>query len=241
MVSLVLAFSLSLIVLLAYFLRRITGFGAAIAATPFAALLFGDVKQAVAVVAVIELASTLGGFSSSRGRVWGLLRAPGLLPVTLGTLVGCGALFLSPATPLKVAFSVYVMLFALKLFFGPHFQLGGIRMPSAAYFLAGGLFGGFLNTGRPFVTHALQEKYVGQEFGSKLSSVFASKGIVQVACYIALGIASVESLTYSLSAVPALVLASLLARATPTDLDEKIVTGAASLILFVAGGLVLIQ
>lgn len=106
------------IILCAYFIRGVTGFGSGLLAVPALALCAFPMKTIVPLVMSLDfIASFILGGSNKRQADWGEIRA--LLPFgLLGALCGVYALIRFPAGPIVLALSVFTIFFGARNLFG---------------------------------------------------------------------------------------------------------------------------
>lgn len=151
------------IILSAYFIRGISGFGSGLIAVPLLALSY-PLQFAVPLILALDFtASFVLGGTNNKQADWKEIRA--LLPFgLLGACAGAFALLTFPPGPVLVMLGAFTMFFGFRNVFGVH-PVGQI---SRAWALPTGLVGGgagalFGTSGPPYIiylTHRLQNKSV---------------------------------------------------------------------------------
>ena len=176
------------ILLVAYLIRGITGFGSGLIAVPLLAL-FLPLKFVVPLVLLLDFtASTvLGGVTFKRVR-WRELQV--LVPFAMiGILIGTHLLVRVPQTPLLIALGLLVMLFGLRSLLNLH----GDKVISRAWAipagLTGGLIGSLFGTGGPpnviYLTHRIHDK---GELRATFSALFFIDGLTRIVTFIIVGL-----------------------------------------------------
>ncbi len=136
------------IVISAYFIRGITGFGSGLISIPLLALSF-PLTFAIPLLLALDFtaAMVLGGVNRKQTQ-WGEIKV--LLPAGLvGGVIGVVALLNLPSTPILVALGVFTMFFGFRNVFGlqPVGQINkGWAVPAG---LAGGATGALFGVGSP--------------------------------------------------------------------------------------------
>ncbi|MBD3389204.1 MAG: TSUP family transporter [Candidatus Altiarchaeales archaeon] len=230
MVDVVVVMGVGLIVLLSYFLRTLTGFGSALIAMPFLVLLFSDLRFVVPLFAAIELLNGYLNYRGSAARAKFSDYKATFSMVFVGTVIGCLLLRFAPENVLRFFFALFLLAFAVKLYFGSGFKLPGYGLVDVGFYpLIGGLLFGVYNTGRPVVLSWLSKRPLEKPLTEEsLASLFFFKSVFQVALFIVLGLLGFSVLAYLILAVPMLLLARFLAASTPNHLDDRMVSGGAS-------------
>lgn len=176
------------ILLLAYLIRGITGFGSGLIAVPLLAL-FEPLQLVVPVVLALDfIASFILGGTSAKGASWREIRL--LLPFGLiGASIGVFALVRLPAAPLLVALGLFAAFFGVRNLLGiqPAGQVSALWAAPAG--LAGGGAGAVFGTSAPpyiiYLTHRLQDKSVVR---ATFSWLFVIDGGFRLALFAATGL-----------------------------------------------------
>lgn len=178
----------AVILLAAYCIRGITGFGSGLIAVPLLAL-FLPLTFVVPLVLLLDFTASivLGGFNRQRvcwREVW-LLIPFGVI----GVLIGTHLLVNLPPTPMLIALAAFVFLFAIRSLF----NLQGDKpvsqwwAPPAA--LTGGTVGALFGTGGPpyviYLSHRIKDK---SELRATFSAVFFTEGLTRIASFVVAGL-----------------------------------------------------
>jgi uncharacterized membrane protein YfcA len=176
------------ILLTAYFIRGITGFGSGLISVPLLAL-FLPLKFVVLVVLLLDFTASIvmGGFNFKRVK-WGEIAV--LIPFgVVGVVVGTHLLVNLPTGPMLMALAGFVFIFALRNMFNIHSEKRisrGWAVPAA---LTGGTVGALFGTGGPpyviYLSHRIREK---SDLRATFSALFFSDGLARVISFLAAGL-----------------------------------------------------
>jgi len=178
-----------LVLLLAYFVRGISGFGSGLIAVPLLALKF-PLPQVVPFMLLADFsASALIGGIHFRHVARDEIRR--LLPASLvGVALGTGLLVVLPASALLFTLSAFILVFALR-FLLPHPRAFSPASPLWAYpaALAGGAVGGMFGTGGPpyviYLSHRIEDKNI---LRATLSGLFFMEGLIRIGSFLIAGL-----------------------------------------------------
>jgi hypothetical protein len=177
------------ILLLAYFVRGISGFGSGLIAVPLLALRF-PLAEVVPFMLIMDFsASALVGGVSFKQVAWTEIRR--LLPVSLvGVILGT-SLLISLSTPLLLTvLSLFILAFALRSLLT---QPGKFKPVSTRWAipaaLTGGAVGGLFGTGGPpyviYLSHRIEDKTT---LRATLSGLFFLEGLIRIATFLVVGL-----------------------------------------------------
>ncbi|MEW6133955.1 MAG: sulfite exporter TauE/SafE family protein [Pseudomonadota bacterium] len=176
------------VLLLAYFLRGISGFGSGLVAVPLLALVF-PLPIVVSVVLLLDFAASLalGGVNFRQVR-WDEVRP--LVPFgVIGVILGTTLLVSLPRQPLLIGLGVFILFFAARSLLNLHGEKPVSRLWAMPASLVGGTVGGMFGTGGPpyviYLQHRLKDK--GQ-LRATLSGVFFLEGLLRIGTFIAAGL-----------------------------------------------------
>lgn len=197
------------ILLIAYFIRGITGFGSGLIAVPLLAL-FLPLQFVVPLVLLLDFTASLvlGGvhFRHVQWSEVGLLFPLSLVGVALGT----GLLVNLPQTPMLIALGLFVLAFAVRSLLNLHGDKPvslGWAFPAS---FAGGTVGSLFGTGGPpyviYLTHRIRDK--GQ-LRASLSAVFFFEGLTRIVSFLIVGLLLSLEIWLAFAAALPLVLAAL--------------------------------
>jgi uncharacterized membrane protein YfcA len=176
------------ILLAAYFIRGITGFGSGLIAVPLLAL-FQPLQFVVPLVLLLDFTASLvlGGLHFKRVQ-WnevGILIPFSLIGVTLGTSL----LVSLPQTPMLIALALFVFVFAVRSALNLHSEKPVSRLWAAPAALTGGTVGGLFGTGGPpyviYLAHRIRDK---GELRATLSAVFFIEGLTRIVSFLIVGL-----------------------------------------------------
>lgn len=177
------------VLLLAYFVRGISGFGSGLIAVPLLALRF-PLQDVVPFMLISDFsASALVGGVTFKHVAWSEIRR--LLPLSLvGVVIGTSLLVsLSPQILLTIL-AVFILAFALRSLlvragtFKPASHLWAL--PAA---LTGGAVGGLFGTGGPpyviYLSHRIEDK---STLRATLSGLFFLEGLIRIITFLIVGL-----------------------------------------------------
>ncbi|CAK0767181.1 putative membrane transporter protein [Gammaproteobacteria bacterium] len=186
--------SLATILLLAYFVRGIAGFGSGLLAVPLLAH-FMPLTFVVPYMLVLDFtASLVLGGVTWREVDWQELKPlwPGSL---IGVLLGTVWLIRLPRAPLLLGLGGLVMGFALRLWWVPPRISPVSRLWAIPAGLLGGLVSGLFGTGGPpyviYLTHRLANK---QRLRASFSALFTLEGGIRLVISLAAGLLNQDGL-----------------------------------------------
>jgi uncharacterized protein len=182
-----LAITLS-ILLAAYFIRGITGFGSGLIAVPLLAH-FLPLQFVVPLCLVLDFTASLVLSRHGRRQVrWDEIRP--LLPFTLvGIVLGAYLLLNLPREPLLTTLGLFVMLFGMRYVFNIHGEHSVSRLWAMPAGLLGGMVGALFGTGGPpyviYLTHRLRDKF---ELRATFSGLFLLEGALRILTFLLAGL-----------------------------------------------------
>ncbi len=178
----------ALILVTAFFLRGMSGFGSGLLAVPLLAL-YLPLTFVVPLMLVVDFtaAVTLGG--SARSRIaWKEIAS--LLPFTAsGLILGLFLLIRLPPAPLELVLGVFVIAFGLRNILGLHGSTPVSRMWAAPAGLLGGTIGSMFGTGGPpyvvYLSHRIHDK---TKLRATLSGLFVLDGGMRIISFLITGL-----------------------------------------------------
>lgn len=176
------------ILLGAYAIRGITGFGSGLIAVPLLAL-FMPLQFVVPWVLLLDFTASIliGGFNFGRVK-WREISI--LIPLgTLGVALGTGLLVNLPQAPMLFALAAFVLVFALRSVFNVHGDKPASRLWAIPASLTGGTVGALFGTGGPpyviYLTHRIRDKGA---LRATLSALFFTEGLARIVSFSAAGL-----------------------------------------------------
>jgi len=197
--------AMAAILLAAYFIRGITGFGSGLIAVPLLAL-FLPLKFVVPLILLLDFTASvvIGGlhFRHVNWREIGVLIPLGMIGVVLGTSL----LVNLPSGPMLLALAGFVFVFAVRSVFnirGDRPISRGWAVPAA---LTGGTVGALFGTGGPpyviYLTHRIHDK---SDLRATFSALFFSDGLTRIVSFLVAGLLlSAKVWVAYLAALPAM-------------------------------------
>jgi len=176
------------ILLAAYFIRGITGFGSGLISVPLLAL-FLPLKFVVPLILLLDFTASIviGGFNFKRVK-WdevGVLIPFGIVGVVLGTSL----LVSLPPDPMLFALAGFVFVFAVRSILnirGDKPISRGWAVPAS---LTGGTVGALFGTGGPpyviYLTHRIHDK---SDLRATFSALFFTEGLTRIVSFLVAGL-----------------------------------------------------
>lgn len=177
------------VLLLAYFVRGISGFGSGLIAVPLLALRF-PLPEVVPFILITDFsASALVGGVTFKHVAWTEIRR--LLPLSLiGVVLGASLLVSLPPALLLGILALFILVFALRSLL---IKAGAFKPVSTAWAypaaLTGGAVGGLFGTGGPpyviYLSHRIEDK---SSLRATLSGLFFLEGLIRIITFLAIGL-----------------------------------------------------
>jgi uncharacterized membrane protein YfcA len=229
------------IVLGAYFIRGITGFGSGLIAVPLLALIL-PLQTVVPLVLVLDFSASL--LMSSKGRAdvqWKEILP--LLPTSLlGIIIGVTLLVSLPREPLLTALALFVILFGLRYLLNIHSERLISRAWSVPAGFAGGLIGALFGTGGPpfiiYMAHRIHDK---SRLRASLSGLFLVDGSVRIVTFLVAGLLGLHLMPLLLALAPAMVLALYVGHHVHVAMSHRQMLILVGTLLLISGGSLLIK
>ena len=195
------------VVLVATTAQTVAGFGFALVAVPFFAVVL-DVRDAVVLVSLLGvLNNAILTRTAWRHVPWEVV-GPMLAGAFVGMPIGLVVLLLAPQESLRLAVGAATLAMAAAL-------VAGLRIRrSIAAEVSAGLVSGLLNTsvgmnGPPIVLYLQGREHAPGEFRGAMAVFFFVCNVITLAGFLATGIVSREALTLWAAALPAVAIGSL--------------------------------
>lgn len=225
----------AVIVLLAYFIRGIAGFGSGLIAVPLLAL-FLPLTFVVPLILLLDFTASLvmGGLDFKRVQ-WKEVGV--LIPFSIiGVLAGTHLLVNLPAMPMLLGLAAFVLIFAIRSLLnikGEKPVSRGWAVPAA---LTGGTIGGLFGTGGPpyviYLNHRIHDKSL---LRATFSALFFMEGAVRIATFFGAGLLLEQQVWWnSLGALPLMLGALWLGGHVHTGLSHAQMTRLVGALLLVA-------
>lgn len=201
--------AIAAILLTAYFIRGITGFGSGLISVPLLALLL-PLKFVVPLILLLDFTASIviGGFNFKRVQ-WseiGILIPFGIVGVVLGT----GLLVNLPPAPMLIALSGFVFIFAVRSVFNIRGDKPASRWWAVPASLTGGTVGALFGTGGPpyviYLTHRVHDK---SDLRATFSALFFTEGMTRIVSFLVAGLLMTAKVWITYFAALPLVLGAL--------------------------------
>jgi len=176
------------ILLAAYFIRGITGFGSGLISVPLLAL-FLPLKFVVPLILLLDFTASIviGGFNFKRVK-WdevGVLIPFGVVGVVLGTSL----LVSLPPEPMLLALAGFVFVFAVRSILNIRSDKPISRGWAVPASLTGGTVGALFGTGGPpyviYLTHRIHDK---SDLRATFSALFFTEGVTRIVSFLVAGL-----------------------------------------------------
>ncbi|MHB1051473.1 MAG: sulfite exporter TauE/SafE family protein [Thiobacillus sp.] len=197
------------ILLAAYFIRGITGFGSGLISVPLLAL-FLPLKFVVPLILLLDFTASIviGGFNFKRVK-WGEVGV--LIPFGIvGVILGTSLLVSLPPEPMLIALAAFVFIFALRSLFYIHGDKLASRAWAVPASLTGGTVGALFGTGGPpyviYLTHRIRDK---SDLRATFSALFFTEGVMRIASFLVAGLLMTANVWIAYFAALPLVLGAL--------------------------------
>ena len=178
----------ALILLVAYFIRGITGFGSGLISVPLLAL-FLPLKFVVPLILLLDFTASIviGGLNFKRVK-WGEVGV--LIPFGIvGVVLGTSLLVNLPPEPMLIALAVFVFIFALRSLFNIHGDKPASRAWAVPASLTGGTVGALFGTGGPpyviYLSHRIRDK---SDLRATFSALFFTEGLMRITSFVVAGL-----------------------------------------------------
>ena len=176
------------ILMSAYFIRGITGFGSGLISVPLLAL-SQPLHFAIPLVLALDFtASMVLGSTNNKKADWGEIKI--LLPAgMIGACIGAVALLNLPTKPILVALGAFTMFFGFRNIFGLHAEGRLSRSWAIPAGLAGGGAGALFGTGGPPYIMYLSRRLLDKgQVRATFSWLFAMEGGFRLALFLFAGL-----------------------------------------------------
>jgi uncharacterized membrane protein YfcA len=176
------------ILLFAYFIRGITGFGSGLIAIPLLAH-FLPLSFVVPMVLVIDFIASVALSRHARMQVQWIEIRRLIVPSIAGMMIGAFLLVNLAREPLLIGLGSFVIFFGLRYLLNIHGEQNISRWWSLPTGLSGGLIGAMFGTGGPpyvvYLSHRLHDKTM---LRGTLSGLFMIEGALRVVTFLVMGL-----------------------------------------------------
>lgn len=180
--------AMAAVLIVAYFIRGITGFGSGLISVPLLAL-FLPLTFVVPLILLLDFTASLviGGFNRQHVRWREVLIL--IVPSVIGVVIGTHLLVNLAQAPMLFALAVFVFLFALKSLLNVHGDKPISQAWAIPAALTGGTVGGLFGTGGPpyviYLSHRIHDK---SALRATLSALFFIEGLTRIITFVIAGL-----------------------------------------------------
>jgi uncharacterized membrane protein YfcA len=227
----------SLILLCAYLIRGITGFGSGLIAIPLLAH-FLPLSFVVPMVLVVDFVASVALSSHTRLQVhWDEIKSL-IVPSIAGMLIGALLLVNLPREPLLIGLGSFIVFFGLRYLFNVHSETSISRWWSLPTGLLGGLIGAMFGTGGPpyviYLSHRLHDK---TRLRGTLSGLFMIEGGLRIITFLVMGLfMQAQMLTTILLALPVMAIGLMLGHRIHLGISNRQQLALIGMLLIASGG-----
>lgn len=197
------------VLLTAYFIRGVTGFGSGLVSVPLLAL-FLPLQFVVPLILLLDFTASIviGGLNFNRVR-WDEMGI--LVPFSVvGVILGTSLLVNLPQAPMLLALAGFVLIFALRSLFNIHGEKPVSRGWAVPASLSGGTVGALFGTGGPpyviYLTRRIRDK---SDLRATFSALFFTEGVTRIGSFLIAGLLMTASIWIAYFAALPLVLGAL--------------------------------
>ena len=222
------------IVLFAYLVRGICGFGSGLIAIPVLSLML-PLKVTVPLIVMLDyLASAGQGVSQRQSIEWKEIRRL-IIPALIGVSAGLMIFHKADAELLPRVLGGFVLLYALYTLWGPEIPKASSwwSIPAA---VSGGAVGTLFGTGGPFYVSYLKARQLDKNaFRATFACIFLLDGAARVTGYLGTEVVDIQLLVLLAASLPMMILGMYLGGKIHTNLSPEVFTRAISVLLLVSG------
>ena len=222
------------VVLIAYLVRGICGFGSGLIAIPILSLMI-PLKVAVPLVVMLDyLASAGQGLSQRQSIQWGEIGRL-IIPALIGVAAGLLVFHRVDAGLLARLLGGFVVVYALYTLWGPTMPRasGWWAVPAA---ISGGAIGTLFGTGGPFYVTYLKARQLDKTmFRATFACIFLLDGTARVTGYLGTEVIDIELLVLLAMSLPLMILGMYLGGRIHTSVSPEAFTRGISILLLASG------
>ena len=222
------------IIMIAYLVRGICGFGSGLIAIPILSLML-PLQVAVPLVVMLDyLASAGQGVSLRQSIQWGEIRRL-IIPALIGVSVGLLIFHSADAELLPRFLGGFVFLYALYALWGPKVPKVSSwwAVPAA---VSGGVVGTLFGTGGPFYVSYLKARQLDKTaFRATFACIFLLDGSARITGYLGTSVVNIQLLVLLATSLPVMILGMYMGSRINTSLSAEVFTRGISILLLVSG------
>ena len=228
------------IILFAYLVRGICGFGSGLIAIPVLSLMLPLTVAVPLVVMLDYLASAGHGVSLRLSIQWGEISRL-IIPALIGVSTGLLIFHNVDADLLPRILGGFVFLYALYSLWGPDIPRASSWWAVPAAF-SGGAIGTLFGTGGPFYVSYLKARKLDKTaFRATFACIFLLDGAARVTGYLGTEVIDIQLLVLLATSLPVMILGMYLGGKIHTGLSAEIFTRGISILLLASGATLLLR
>ena len=228
------------VILIAYLVRGICGFGSGLIAIPILSLML-PLKVAVPLVVMLDyLASAGHGVSLRQSIQWGEIRRL-IIPALFGVAAGLLIFHNADADLLPRFLGGFIVLYALYALWGPAIPKVSSwwAVPAA---ISGGAVGTLFGTGGPFYVSYLKARQLDKTaLRATFACIFLLDGSARVLGYLGTEVVNIQLLVLLATSLPVMILGMYLGGKIHTNLSAEVFTRAISVVLLASGASLMLR
>ena len=222
------------IVLIAYLVRGICGFGSGLIAIPVLSLML-PLQVAVPLVVILDYLASAGQGTRLRHSIqWGEISRL-ILPALIGVSIGLLIFHNADADLLPRFLGGFIFLYAIYALWGPKIPRVSSwwAVPAA---ISGGTVGTLFGTGGPFYVSYLKARQLDKTaFRATFACIFLLDGTARVTGYLGTAVIDIQLLVLLAMSLPVMILGMYLGGKINTNLSAEIFTRGISILLLASG------
>ena len=228
------------IILFAYLVRGICGFGSGLIAIPILSLML-PLKVAVPLVVMLDyLASAGHGVTLRQSIHWGEISRL-IIPALIGVFAGLLIFHNVDANLLPRILGGFVLLYALYSLWGPDIPRASSWWAVPAAF-SGGAVGTLFGTGGPFYVSYLKARQLDKTaFRATFACIFLLDGAARVTGYLGTEVVDIQLLVLLATSLPVMILGMYLGGKIHIGLSAEVFTRGISILLMASGASLLLR
>ncbi|MCP4768354.1 MAG: sulfite exporter TauE/SafE family protein [Gammaproteobacteria bacterium] len=228
------------IILIAYLVRGICGFGSGLIAIPILSLMF-PLQVAVPLVVMLDyLASAGQGVSLRQSIQWGEIKRL-IIPALIGVSAGLLIFHNADADLLPRFLGGFIFLYALYALWGPEMPRVSSwwAVPAA---ISGGAVGTLFGTGGPFYVSYLKARQLDKTaFRATFACIFLLDGSVRITGYLGTSVVNIQLLVLLATSLPVMMLGMYMGGKINTSLTAEVFTRGISILLLASGASLILR
>ncbi len=228
------------IILIAYLVRGICGFGSGLIAIPVLSLML-PLKVAVPLVVMLDYMASAGhGVSLRQSIQWSEISRL-IIPALIGVSAGLMIFHNADADLLPRFLGGFIFLYALYTLWGPEMPRVS-RWWAVPAAVSGGAVGTLFGTGGPFYVSYLKARQLDKtSFRATFACIFLLDGAARVTGYLGTEVVDIQLLVLLATSLPVMILGMYLGGKVHTSLSAEIFTRGISILLLASGASLMLR